>query len=329
MARMRTNSASYFPMDVGYFNDRKIRRLRKECLDIGVIVHLNLLCSIYADRRGYCTEADENLIFDISERFDIGEQEVIKILNTILDIGLFDKVLYHKFHIITAKAVQLRFQEIVKKKALKTPVSVEGRYWLLDETETQRFIRVTNSEKKEDFSTKNNVNSAKNDVNSRKNTLNSTKNAVNKIKEKEIKENKIKEEERKEEKADESAAAAGLITEYEKFIGKATNGVREGIEKYLRGGMEPKLISRLIQYALEQGKCSWQYIEAAIEGNIAEGIRTLDKYKKSREKRATKRKGKGRGINNYTDSNKPDYSDMSDKIIREMLEEAVEKGYGD
>lgn len=329
MARMRTNSASYFPLDVGYFNDRKIRRLRKECLDIGVIVHLNLLCSIYADRRGYCTEADENLIFDISERFDISEQEVIKILNTVLDIGLFDKVLYHKLHIITAKSVQLRFQEIVKKKALKTPVSVEGRYWLLDETETQRFIRVTNSEKNGDFSTKNDVNSAKNDVNSRKKALNSTKNDVNKIKEKEIKENKIKAEESKEEYPEATAAAAVLIEEYEKFIGRATRGVREGIKRYLALGMEVGLISRLIQYALEQGKCNWQYIQAAAEGNIAEGILTLESYNKSREKRAKKRKGKGRGINNYTDSNKPDYSDMGDRIIREMLEEAEGKGYGD
>ena len=271
-------------------------------------MHLNLLCSIYADRRGYCTEADENLIFDISERFDISEQEVIKIFNTVLDIGLFDKVLYHKFHIITAKSVQLRFQEIVKKKALKTPVSVEGRYWLLDETETQRFIRVTNSEKNGDFS---------------------TKNAVNKIKEKEIKENKIKAEESKEEYAEAAAAAAGLIAEYESNIGKVSRGVREGINRYLESGMEAELISRLIQYALEQGKYNWQYIEAAIEGNIAEGILTLESYNKSREKRATKRNRKGRGINNYTDSNKPDYSDMSDRIIREMLEEAEEKGYGD
>ncbi len=317
MARMRTNSASYFPMDVSYFNDRKIRRLRRECGDLGIILHLYLLCCTYSDSRGYYTEADENLIFDLSERFDVGEAEILKIFKIILEVGLFDKEIYEKHKLITSHSIQLRFQEIVRRKATKKAVIVEECCWLLNENETQQYIVVEKSGKGDTKSGKGDTKSGKGDTKSGKGDTQSAKNAINKIKEKEIKENEIKAEE-------DMSAAAALITEYEATIGRATATVCEGIQGYLEGGVEKELLSRLIQYALEQGKCSWQYVEAAAEGNIREGILTLDDYNKNREKRAKNRqiKGKSGGFNNYTDTNRTDYTAISEGIIADMLREA-------
>ena len=56
---------------------------------------------------------------------------------------------------------------MVKTRALKNPISVEG-YWLLNEEETETFIKVNpslnSSEKNSNNSRKNEVNSGKNDV---------------------------------------------------------------------------------------------------------------------------------------------------------------------
>ncbi len=298
MARMQTNSASYFPFDVDYFDDVKVRRLDREFPRCGPLVYLYLLSRIYSDRSGYCTELDCNLVFDASEKVHLNETEVMKIFNRTLDVGLFDRGVYEKYGIITARSIQERFQEMVRKKAVKTSVRVNERYWLLDEFETKSFVDIICPDKNS-----------------------SEKNATNKRKENKIKEKEIKEEERKEEVL--SAAAAELIKEYRLYIGKTSENIRRGIRNFLVAGMEPELVKRLIHYAVEQNKCSWQYIAAAAEGNISEGIMSLEDYNKSHEKRTAKRKKKG--INNYIDTNKPDYSDFGQKIIEDMLREAEEK----
>ena len=291
MARMQTNNALYFPLDVNFFNDVKIRRLDREYPNKGPLAYIYLISQVYSDKRGYCTALSESIIFDLSDKVHIGEVEAMNMIIRMIEIGLFDREVYNKLNILTSKAIQLRFQEIVRKKGRKTAVRVEKQCWLIAEEETMPYIEMVSREENS-----------------------SGKKAINKIKEKEKKEDKNKEEERK----GEQSAAADLIKEYEKCIGKTSVNVKSGIENYLNQGVEDKLISRLIQYALEQGKLSWQYVDAAISGNISEGIRTLDEY-------LSRRKGaKKKGFNNYIDTNKPDYSDFREQIIADMLREGSE-----
>ena len=75
------------------------------------------------------------------------------------------------------------------------------------------------------------------------------------------------------------------------------------------------------------GKLSWAYMNKILMSWIEEGISTVDGI---REKEAlfklksapTKEKtgGKKSKFDNYTDTNKPDYSDFAEKILEDMLE---------
>lgn len=292
MARPMTNSARYFPFDVDYFSDRRIRRVRRELSMQGILMHISLLCSIYSDRSGFFTELDENLIFDLAESFSISEKACREIVLSLVEIGLFDKKLFREHNVLTSVSVQSRFQEIIKGRGQKRKIGVCKRFWLLDEVETAAYIDF--SENNESFSKKN-----------------STKEKKGKKKENENKE-KAKESQQNSHRQ----AAAALAQEYEKYIGRASPNVVDGINEYLDKGFEEKLILRLIHYSCEQGKKSWQYLKAALRGNESDNVRTLSDYERIQAAREKPTPPKARGICNYTDANTPDY----DAIIREDFE---------
>ena len=87
--------------------------------------------------------------------------------------------------------------------------------------------------------------------------------------------------------------------------------------------MTPELIVRLIQYSCEKNARSWQYINAVMLGNLKEKILTVDDYNRHQAERAEKGKAapKKSKFNNYTDTNKPDYSNFSEQILKDMLGE--------
>ena len=101
--------------------------------------------------------------------------------------------------------------------------------------------------------------------------------------------------------------------------------------------MEARLIARLAEYSAEQGKRTWQYLEAAILGNFRDGIKTLDAYERNQSARAQRRKRERaaqrlqggavmRGINNYIDTNKPDYSNFREEVLDGMDEWYMKNG---
>lgn len=124
---------------------------------------------------------------------------------------------------------------------------------------------------------------------------------------------------------------------YEKNVGMATDNVKRRVGEYLLRGMEARLIARLAEYSAEQGKRTWQYLEAAILGNLGDGIKTLDAYERNQSARAQRRKREQaaqrlqggavmRGINNYIDTNKPDYSNFREEVLDGMDEWYMKNG---
>ena len=124
---------------------------------------------------------------------------------------------------------------------------------------------------------------------------------------------------------------------YEKNVGMATDNVKRRVGEYLLRGMEARLIARLAEYSAEQGKRTWQYLEAAILGNLGDGIKTLDAYERNQSVRAQRRKCERaaqrlqggavmRGINNYIDTNKPDYSNFREEVLDGMDEWYMKNG---
>lgn len=126
--------------------------------------------------------------------------------------------------------------------------------------------------------------------------------------------------------------ATATLHKYEQLIGMVTPAVMEGIDFYIRQGVEEALIIRITEYACEQNKRSWQYINAAIRGNMDAGIKSLDAYNRAQADRTANAKkvqsAEDKRTNkfvNYNDTNRPDYSGFTDEIIKEMLEESEKR----
>ena len=178
MARPIKNGLNYFPFDVDFFSDRKIKRLKARYGTGGITVYVYLICEIY--RSGYYIKYNDDLILDILDELNISENTTRQIINFLLSRSLFDAKLAKSDKVLTAESIQRRYQEA--KKGSKREIEVEARYWLLKAEDTYSFIKVCFND---GFSEKNHSKSEKNHSFSENNTTKESK--VNKIKSKYIK----------------------------------------------------------------------------------------------------------------------------------------------
>ena len=142
MARPTKRGLEYFPLDVDFFSDTKIKILRAHYGADGVEVYLYLLTEIY--REGYYRKVDEDFLTVMADELRMKISKVKQVLSFLLERSLFDDTLFQSDKIITSAGIQRRFQEAVKRRAMKNPIVTES-FWILSEKETQSFIKVTHS----------------------------------------------------------------------------------------------------------------------------------------------------------------------------------------
>lgn len=216
MARPKKTGLDYFPFDVDFFSDKKIKRLRASYGNDGVVVYQYLLCEIY--RNGYYTEYDDDLIVDIADELNITECATTQILNYLFSrslLVLIESKLAVPVKVVTAASVQRRFQ--AAKKGAKRDVDVAAEFWVLKENETESFIKVRPVE---GFSGKNSNKSEKNS---------------NKSEKKCIKESKEKKSKEKESKGEETASPDGSALSPSPDLNKLVYDYgQDNVDKYVQ-----------------------------------------------------------------------------------------------
>ena len=110
MGRNRKLGLDYFPMDVDFFQDIRIRKLIKYQGGKAVTVYALLLCIIY--KQGYYVRWDDELPFIISEQTGFEEAYIQEVFKCCLIVGLFSKKLYDSDKVITSKGIQERYKSI-------------------------------------------------------------------------------------------------------------------------------------------------------------------------------------------------------------------------
>ena len=98
----------YFPMDVDFFTDVKIRKIVRACGPQSTSILIFLLCNIYKDN-GYYILWDEDLPFVIADIVGVSEGAVQEVMLKALQVGFFDNELYEKHRILTSSGIQKRF----------------------------------------------------------------------------------------------------------------------------------------------------------------------------------------------------------------------------
>lgn len=169
MARLRKDGLNYFPLDVDFFDDEKIKILEARYGADGITLYLYLLCRIY--RQGYYIQVNEDFEYLVSAELKMGADKVKQVLTFLLSRSLFDNTLFQSDAVLTSAGIQKRWQIAKKEAARKTPIEV-GRFWLLKREETEPCIKCTLFD---DCSGKNENNSGKKEDNSGGKTIKESK----------------------------------------------------------------------------------------------------------------------------------------------------------
>lgn len=121
MGRKVKNGLSYFPMDVDFFNDIKIRKLIKYQSGKAITVYALLLCNIYKD--GYYMEWDKELPFVISEATGYDEAYIQEVIRCCINIDLFSKELFDSCGVLTSVGIQSRYEDICRLSKKRAVIS--------------------------------------------------------------------------------------------------------------------------------------------------------------------------------------------------------------
>ena len=186
MARPRKDGVDYFPFDVDFFDDQKIRLLSARYGTDGMMLYIYLLTEIYRDKGYYMNWRKGDSEYLISRTLGFGSTDKVgQIMAYLLGRSmLFDSKLFRSAEVLSSKGIQRRFQQAVKGRAVKNPVEVRWDLWLLDSEETESFIKVR---RREDFSENNPDFSMNNPHNSENYTTNQSKVNQSKVNQSKVK----------------------------------------------------------------------------------------------------------------------------------------------
>ena len=124
MARRKQEGNRFFRLDVDFFSDKKIKILKARYGADGITLYMYLLCEIY--KSGYYLKIDDDFEFIVSDDLNMDSNKVKQVLNFLLERSLFDNTLFQSDKVLTSAGIQRRYQAMVKARALKNPITVEG-----------------------------------------------------------------------------------------------------------------------------------------------------------------------------------------------------------
>lgn len=90
MARPMRKGIDYYPLDVNFLSDLKVRKIIQACGPNSIAIIMLLLGTIYGDE-GYFMRWDEDVCFLITEAFGVKQMYVEETLKKCLQVGFFEK----------------------------------------------------------------------------------------------------------------------------------------------------------------------------------------------------------------------------------------------
>ena len=115
MARPTAKGVEYFPLNVNFINDLKVRKLLLSCGAEAIAVLIYLLSTIYKDE-GYFVEIHEDEIDLIALDVNVTPEFVLEVIKKACEVRFFDVNLYNNFNILTSKGIQERYLKITERR---------------------------------------------------------------------------------------------------------------------------------------------------------------------------------------------------------------------
>jgi hypothetical protein len=132
MARPKKRGLDYIPFDSDFFDDEKIKRLKRRFKETGsghaAIARLAYIktLTLIAKGNGYYVEFNDDFIWDIADEM-VCEFEVAKnAIDGCLEVNLFDRVIFDEHTILTSRGIQERYLAV--KSKTKATAEIESRF---------------------------------------------------------------------------------------------------------------------------------------------------------------------------------------------------------
>lgn len=135
MARISKPGLDYFPLDVNFLQDRKVRRISCRHHAAGIAALTSLLCLIYKEK-GYYILWNKDTLFDIAQEACCGEEEMQAIIDDCLAVGLFDDLIYKEYGVLTSQAIQEQYHKIITDSRRKYKLPLE-HFWIIKEESSE------------------------------------------------------------------------------------------------------------------------------------------------------------------------------------------------
>lgn len=237
MARPIKQGLDYYPLDVGFLQDVKIRRIMRACGIQSIPVLISLLANIYRND-GYFLRWSPDMSFLIADELGVSEGAVTATVDKAVQVDFFNANMYECYGVLTSEGIQSRFFEAASRRK-------EVRY-------DARFLLI-------------NVNVYKNLVNVDNNPVNVDDNPQSKVKESKVKESKEEGEERT------SAAADEIMGYYSSNIHPVSSLVEKDKLIALVETHGDAFVHKAIERAVVRNKRSLAYITGILNRWEANG----------------------------------------------------------
>lgn len=108
MARPIKKGIDYYPLDVDFLQDIKVRKIMRACGVQSVAILISLLSSIYRDE-GYYVVWDSDMSFLVADEVGASEGAVLEVVNKAVQVDFFSKDLFKQYKVLTSRGIQKRF----------------------------------------------------------------------------------------------------------------------------------------------------------------------------------------------------------------------------
>lgn len=115
MARPIKKGIDYFPLDVTFLSDIKVRKIMKACGNSSISILISLLSNIYREQ-GYYVAWDSDTAFIVADEVGTSEGSVEEVVKKSVQVGFFNKSMFEKKKILTSKGIQERYKTAAYKK---------------------------------------------------------------------------------------------------------------------------------------------------------------------------------------------------------------------
>lgn len=240
MARPKAKGVEYFPLDVGFLSDLKIRKIMLSCGASSIAVLIYIFAAIYRDE-GYFMNVKDDDIALIALDTNLDTDYVKNVINRACEVGLFSFRIYDNFRVLTSEGIQNRYLKITeRRKSVKINADINLVNVDMMYTETR-------------------VNVAETIVNVAETPVNVYKSTQSKVKERKVKESKVKESKEKNTVIQNDVFSTWLNT-----FGDISSFIKEILET-LTEEYGPEQVVEAIEITHDRGKTSIKYVEGVLK----------------------------------------------------------------